>query len=488
MSLSAAYGIARQGLATTGTATSIVSRNIAQADNPNASQKIAVRVTDAGGGVRLVGITNAVDNALLERAMESSSARSTSEVLSEALDRLNAAVTGGEGFGGPAALLSDLQSALQVAATSPHDEAAAHAVIAAAKEVVSSLNNLSSLVSTVRADANAQLSEGASRLTGLLNDFATVNKQIVQGAARNQDVTDQVDTRNALMREISDLVDIRTMEREGGDMVLFLANGTTLFETSPRVVSIDAGGLAPGQAGPVLRIDGVPLGDDSAIGGRLGGLLQVRDDAALKFGQQVDEIARGLIQATAEADQSATPTLPDLAGLFTYDGGPALPASGAVVNGLAARIVVNANVDPAQGGDLTLLRDGGISSPGNSAYVYNASGGAGFSGRIDQLIEMLSAGQPFDAATGVGTSADGVMGFAADSIGWLQRLRSNVSDQLETRTVVANRALATWQNRVGVSVDDEMTVLISLERSYQATSRLITTVNGMFDALLRATG
>ncbi|MGD9713713.1 MAG: flagellar basal body rod C-terminal domain-containing protein, partial [Thermomicrobiales bacterium] len=246
--------------------------------------------------------------------------------------------------------------------------------------------------------------------------------------------------------------------------------------------------LAPGQAGPVLRIDGVPLGDDSAIGGRLGGLLQVRDDAALKFGQQVDEIARGLIQATAEADQSATPTLPDLAGLFTYDGGPALPASGAVVNGLAARIVVNANVDPAQGGDLTLLRDGGISSPGNSAYVYNASGGAGFSGRIDQLIEMLSAGQPFDAATGVGTSADGVMGFAADSIGWLQRLRSNVSDQLETRTVVANRALATWQNRVGVSVDDEMTVLISLERSYQATSRLITTVNGMFDALLRATG
>ena len=54
--------------------------------------------------------------------------------------------------------------------------------------------------------------------------------------------------------------------------------------------------------------------------GRLIGLAAVRDTYAVTYQNQLDEIARGLIEAFAESDQSASPSLPDAPGLFTYPG------------------------------------------------------------------------------------------------------------------------------------------------------------------------
>ena len=39
---------------------------------------------------------------------------------------------------------------------------------------------------------------------------------------------------------------------------------------------------------------------------------------------------------------------------------------------------------------------------------------------------------------------------------------------------------------IGVNLDFEMTLLLEIERSYQATSRLITTIDSMYDAIIAA--
>jgi flagellar hook-associated protein 1 FlgK len=171
--------------------------------------------------------------------------------------------------------------------------------------------------------------------------------------------------------------------------------------------------------------------------------------------------------------------------LFTYSGGPSVPGP-VVVDGLAAAIRVNASVDPRQGGDGTLLRDGGISDPGNPAYVYNSTGAAGFGSRLRELVARLDAAQSFDPQAQL-KSTTSVKDLAVQSGGWLEGERKTNSARYEDTKVVAERALAVWQNRVGINLDDELTALIALERSYQASSRLITTVNSMFDAVLNAT-
>ena len=65
-------------------------------------------------------------------------------------------------------------------------------------------------------------------------------------------------------------------------------------------------------------VDGVAVTGNTGLtgssSGRIAALTQVRDSIAVTYQSQLDEIARGLVQATAESDQSASPTLPDAPG------------------------------------------------------------------------------------------------------------------------------------------------------------------------------
>lgn len=487
MSLSLTYQIARSGLSASSTAASVVSRNIAAADDPGASAKSVRLATDLGGGVRVTGIDHAVDAALHEQSLESHSTSSGFAVMRAGLEQLEPIVGDPEAEGSPAALLGRLRDALQLAAGAPHDSSVARSALSAAGELALALNRASEVVAGVRSQAQLDLRDGVKRLNGLLDELRLANHQIKSGTVLGRDTTDLSDRRNAIVRDVAELVDVRVSVRADNEMVLFLASGAVLLETSPRAVILE--GLAPpavGQPGPGLSVDGWPVEAGGTLGGRLGGLMRLRDELSLTFGRQIDEIARGLIVATAESDQSPTPTKPDLAGLFTFAGGPGLPPSSVLADGIAASIRINPSVDPAQGGDIARLRDGGIADPGDPAYVYNLTGGAGFGDRLLDLVDRLSAAQTFDAGAGLGSGSTGLIAFAGESAGWLEQQRASTQSRFEDAQVLAERSLATWQNRVGINIDDEMTTLIALERSYQASSRLITSVNSMFDALLRA--
>ena len=211
----------------------------------------------------------------------------------------------------------------------------------------------------------------------------------------------------------------------------------------------------------------------------------MRDNLAVTYQSQLDEVARGLIEVFAESDQSPSPSLPDVPGLFTYSGAPAMPTSGSLLPGLAGTIRVNPAVDPAQGGDASLLRDGAIS--GNPAYDYNPSGGSAFSGRLQEFLDGLGADRSFDGAAQAGTSAT-VGGYAASSIAWLQQSRKSASDDADYSDTLQENVSEALSKETGVSLDEEMTRLLELERSYQASSRLISTIDNMLSTLLQATG
>jgi flagellar hook-associated protein 1 FlgK len=487
MSLSLALEIARGSLMANSTASSVVSRNIANVDNPNAGRKYVSTISTALG-VKLSGISNAVSSSLLESVISSESKFNELNAVTTALTRMSGVLNDPELEISPAAVMSDLQAALSAAAAEPYNETLLQAVVSSANDMATSLQDAATLVAQVRNDANSDLAKAAKQLEALLQDFESTNNAIVSGSFAGRDVTDSIDRRNALLRDISSLIDVNPTTRGNNDMVLFTANGTTLFETVPRKIGYTAGGaLAPGLPGNAFTIDGVPFtGTSSAqLGGKVGGLLKVRDDIGITFGRQIDEIARGLIEAFAETDQSAVPGLPAIAGLFTYAGGPGLPLNGFVSDGLALLIQVNPNVDPKQGGDLALIRDGAIGAPGNPAYNYNSGGEAGFSGRLRELAAMLSESQTFASDTGLGTSMS-VLSLASASGGWLEGRRSDASTRLEDRQVLGERALGAWQGQIGVNLDEEMASLMALERSYQASARLIATVDKMFAALLDA--
>lgn len=486
MSLTVGWNIANQSLKTTAEQTALLTRNVAREGDPFASRKIGSLVTSINGGARLGTVRRAADEALLENLMKAASSHEAKIAISDALNQLDATVGDPELGASPAAAIQDFMNNLQEYAARPHDEVAARAAVDSAVRLAEALNSASGEVRTVRERADGEIERSVQNLNQMLAEFEEVNRSIVKGTRAGLDVTDELDKRDELLRGISGEVEIRTVPRADNDMAIFLSNGVTLFDKSARDVAFTpTPTLVAGQAANQVYVDGVQL--SGSVSGRISGLLEVRDTIAPTYQKQLDEIARGLVELFAESDQSAIPTLPDLPGLFTASGLTAVPASGVAVDGLAASIMVNANVDPDAGGDLMRLRDGGISDPGNPAYVYNTDGGAAFSDRLHSLLEGFGTARSFDTTAEAGSSAT-LINYASASGGWLGEARLSAKNEADLKGVVVSRSIGALSNATGINLDQEMSLLLDLERSYQASSRLLSTIDNMFLALFDATG
>ncbi|MEO9530163.1 MAG: flagellar basal body rod C-terminal domain-containing protein, partial [Roseibium sp.] len=150
-----------------------------------------------------------------------------------------------------------------------------------------------------------------------------------------------------------------------------------------------------------------------------------------------------------------------------------------------AEIPTNANADPDQGGDLDRLRDGGISDPLDPDYDYNPSGAAGYSDRLQELVSAFDADTVFDGSAELDPS-DSLSGYAASSVSWLESGRKTMTSNVEVQSVILGRTAENLNNKTGVNIDEEMTLLLQIERSYSAASRLISAVDAMLEDLLAA--
>jgi flagellar hook-associated protein 1 FlgK len=236
----------------------------------------------------------------------------------------------------------------------------------------------------------------------------------------------------------------------------------------------------PSTTGNAVYVDGVPITGASASmpisSGNIAGLANLRDNLTVTYQAQLDGMAGALINTFAESVQTGSG--PNLPGLFTTPGATSLPTS---TIGLAGQISVNASVDPTQGGNALLLRDGGIS--GNSNYTYNTSGNASYTARLSQLLGNLSATQTFSPAGDISTSAS-LSSYASASVSWLEAQRSNVSSQSTYQSTLLNTATTALSNATGVNINNEMSKMLDLENSFSATAKLIQTIDTMFGTLI----
>ncbi|WP_292411931.1 flagellar basal body rod C-terminal domain-containing protein, partial [Mesorhizobium sp.] len=93
----------------------------------------------------------------------------------------------------------------------------------------------------------------------------------------------------------------------------------------------------------------------------------------------------------------------------------------------------------------------------------------------------------FDAAAGI-TATSSVADYAANSIGWFEGVRQQASTTADAKEALATRTAEALSNDTGVNVDQEMSLLLDLEHTYQASARMMKTVDDMLDALMNAVG
>jgi flagellar hook-associated protein 1 len=212
--------------------------------------------------------------------------------------------------------------------------------------------------------------------------------------------------------------------------------------------------------------------------GALAGFASLRDDTAVTYQGQLDQIANGLISATSEAVPSGTTTT-QVPGLFTFTGAsgtpPAMPSS---ATGLAGTIEVNPAVDPSQGGNPELVGNGINTN-------FNTAGDASFTTQIQNLITNLQADQTFSASAGLGTTSS-LSNFASSSVSWLEAARQSNSNEGSFQSTLLTSTTSAFTGATGVSLDNEMSKMLDLENSYSSSAQLMTTINSMFTTLVSA--
>jgi flagellar hook-associated protein 1 len=484
--LSSALNYALAGLSVTATQSALVSRNVSFAGDENYTRKSAEILTLPGGAPVISNYTRSMDKQLFDKMLGAGSSAAGREVVIDVLSRLGQTVGDPQDDASLAAIIGKLQDDLRTYESNPASSALAASAVNAARDVVNKLNEVSSEILDVRSQADAAMAQSVARIGTLLAQFKIANDTVVRGSGTATELTDSLDQRDSILKLLSEELGIRTATRPNNDVLIYAEGGAVLFEGSPRSITFSATlGYSPDTIGNQVIIDGVPVTGPLApmpvSGGKLPALAAVRDKLSLTLQNQVDEIAAGLIRGFAESDQSAIPVLPKVAGLFLDTSG-GIPIEGALSTGLASRLRLNPLADPEVGGSPFLVRDGGF---GGGAYVYNVQNSAAYQGRIRDLIRAIDTPSAFDPQAGLDTTAT-LKAFGAKSASWVEAQRQTAQSAYDAANATRVRAGQTLLRVTGVNIDQEMAALLDLEKSYQASSKVISVVDAMLSSLLEA--
>lgn len=301
--LGASFQIGRSALAAYQAAISIAGQNVANVGNPDYARQSGRLAAQAGGptpggvrpggGVRLTELRRHVDEALENRLRLAAAGRSAGEALYRTLGQVES-LYNELSDQDVSTQLSGLLASFAQLQTQPQDIGARRLVLSAADALVSSLRRQrDGLIRHVR-DLNDDAIAATRRVNELTGEIARLSAGIVAQEADGVTVASALrDRRDALLRDLSDLLDVQVREQENGAIHVYLGSRPLIEFDRARQLTTQTT-LEDG-----LELWQVRFVDDGAIAsirsGRLAGILQARDQHIVGQLQRLDRLAQGLI-------------------------------------------------------------------------------------------------------------------------------------------------------------------------------------------------
>lgn len=486
MSLSNALSNAVSGIVAASRGTEVVASNLANALTPGFARRELLTSPrphiSAGGGVHVDGVVRVVRNSVLAQARVAGAETARTGTLASFHKNMADALGVPGQPGALSTLMADFDAALVGAAARADSETNLSRVIATAGDMARAFNEIGAGIQAERTAADRAIAGDIRALNENLEKVTQLNRQITVQLASGNDATALQDLRQTIIDAIAEIVPVKEISRDGGNIALFTTNGAVLLDGS-KPVRFDF--EASGPVSPQMQVGTPPLGRVSLngvelsagqmamlSGGRLEANFTIRDLDAPVVQARLDAAARDLYDRFA--DPALDPSIAaGAAGLFTDDGAAPLPGAD---GGLAQRLRVNTAVDPDQGGALWKLRDGiGAAS----------AGPVGQSDLLDRMRLALSAGR-LPSAPGISPILRTAAAVVADvtSAASVGRL---TSEGARSAAAARGNAFEAMLRQDGVDSDKEMETLLSLERAYASNAKVLKAVDEMIQTILRLT-
>ncbi len=341
-------------------------------------------------------------------------------------------------------LINSLFNAFQSVATSPTDASARQSLVNDAQSLASTFNQASQNLSTLSSQLNTTVSGDVTSANQLLTNIASLNSQIASATASGGTANDLMDSREQDLENLSQLVNIQTTNNSSGTVGVSIGGqsmvtGGTLSDT---LATYDSGN------GNLLVQDANSATPLTLTGGSIQGTIDARDQGIASLSSSLDTLASSLISQV----NSVYSTGYDLNGntgadFFTGTGASDIAVNANLVNNpsaVQAAGVPNASGDNAVALQLAQLGQQSIGSLNNQT----------FSGAYD--LDVQNFGNAL----------------------------ANANDQVTNYTSVSTMLANQRDSTSGVSLEQECSNLITYQMAYEASSKIVTTVNDMLQAII----
>jgi len=308
MSLNAVLANAYSGITTSQTALRVTSNNVANANTEGyARQQAEIVSALAGGrgaGVTVEGIERVVDQFLEAAEGDAQSAAAEATVVREFHDRIQALLGRPDSDTSLTARLDTALAAMNTVSIDPADSLRRQGLIADLDSFLGEITRLSTDIQRLRVEASNQMSEQVALANQALEQIDRLNPQIINAELGQSETGPLKDQRDRAIRDLAQIMDVRVSTTQNGAVRIATSDGITLLDDTRRVLAYSS----PGAGDPFTEFDritlqrvnslngtlepGLTIIDDSLGGGRLQGLLEVRDRELPAIADSLGELAR----------------------------------------------------------------------------------------------------------------------------------------------------------------------------------------------------
>ena len=440
--------------------------NISNVNNPGyARQRVIVEPrrdpTGAGAGVEVVGVKSLRDSILDEQLIRESSNKSYLEnfqrtlqigqvLLGQQIDRQSAtpeADSAARNLGGQMAIasgFSEFYNALQTVSVSPTSIPDRQVLLLKAGQLTDKFNSVEARFTSLRSDLNTDLNnriKQANQLIDLTSRAAMDNTSVSSnggGIAK--------DTLQMRLEELGAYSSIKTQFDEE-DRITVSIDGVDVIKDNLVVGEIEGALDADGGVQVSVRNSDSDSTAKLTGQGSIQGLIEARDTVLQDLRQDINLMAAKLIEGINSVHKPGV-SLDGSTGLEFFTGTD------------ASNIAVNA----ALIADLNKIQLSADTDEGDNTVAGN-------------LLKWLESPQE-----GLGKVT--VAQHYNEAVASYGQELANINNRLADQEVISHTLTQMRAGVSGVSLDEEMSSLIQYQRAYQASAKLISTINDLFQTIL----
>jgi flagellar hook-associated protein 1 FlgK len=417
------------GLAASQAGLRTVSNNIANVNTPGYARELANQSTSVTAG-RIGGVTIGEPTRVADRFLEGTvysrgGEAGRSDIVLNYYDQLQSLLgKPGDSFGLPGRLNAIMASAAEMTGTSDPTAATAQ-FLGNAQDAITTMNQTTSDIAGMRSDVETGISTTVGRINDLLKQIDDLNDTVAQLSAFGKSTSGVDDQRLTALQELSGLVNVNVRQQTDGRVTIETTSGQVLLDQRVRQLDYPQGNGAAQTLYPSITLRfanadgsmGAATGDtiaSSSVGGKLGGLIDMRDNILPKATSDLNTMFTGLAQ-TLNAVSNAGAQLPAPSALSGS-------ATGLVAGdrlgftGAASFAVVQADGTLVAKADVDFTALGPTATVQDAVDAINAGlGGAGVATFVDGKLSITATNPANGIATGQNPttpSSRGGTGFA----------------------------------------------------------------------------